>query len=234
MLQEYNKIQSLYKRQDFVKGAPRGSHGPLLIGEYSEPEFGNIKLWHVEEKVDGTNIRVVFERGTMYHALKEDRTRDCEDMSRVTFAGRSNDAQIPPHLLAYLQSTFTVEELDKAFPDKSVKKVILFGEGYGPKIQSGGKYRDNVGFILFDVFVGSWVLMRSDNSVIASALQVPMCPTIGIMTEEQIVNYVKSKPDSLCSVEKQTMEGVVCRSSPLMLFRNGKPMMWKLKCKEFD
>ena len=33
-------------------------------------------------------------------------------------------------------------------------QVILFGEGYGPRIQKGGgKYRDDASFILFDVYL---------------------------------------------------------------------------------
>ena len=54
------------------------------------------------------------------------------------------------------------------------------------------------------------------------------------MTEEEIVNFVKSKPLSQCSRIPQMIEGVVCRSEPLTLFRNGKPIMFKLKCKEFN
>jgi hypothetical protein len=53
------------------------------------------------------------------------------------------------------------------------------------------------------------------------------------MSEAEVVEFVKSRPLSRCSEVPQMMEGVVCRSDPLVLFRNGKPMMWKLKCKEF-
>lgn len=46
---EYVKINSLWKRQEYVKGLPKGTHGPLIVGQYSEPEFGNIKKWCVTE-----------------------------------------------------------------------------------------------------------------------------------------------------------------------------------------
>ena len=52
-------------------------------------------------------------------------------------------------------------------------------------------------------------------------------------TEEEIVDLVKSKPLSKCSEIDQVIEGVVCRSEPLMLYRNGNPVKFKLKCKEF-
>jgi hypothetical protein len=59
---------------------------------------------------------------------------------------------MPIPLLTHLQNTFTREKMLAVFPD--VKKVILFGEGYGPKIQAcGGRYRKDVSFILFDVVI---------------------------------------------------------------------------------
>jgi len=220
---EYFKINSLWKRQEYVKDKPKGTHGHLIVGDYSEPEFGNIKHWRVSEKVDGTNIRIFFNSH-----LKE---------LHVSFSGRTDNAQLPPHLLEYLQSHFTSERLCSVFkPDESgrIPSVFLFGEGYGPKIQSGGgNYRKDAGFILFDVIVDNWVLKVEDVKEIALKLEIPMVPDLGVMRESEIVEFVKSKPMSQCSHVPQMMEGVVCRSEPLMLFRNRRPVMFKLKCKEF-
>ena len=58
-------------------------------------------------------------------------------------------------------------------------------------------------------------------------------PTLGSMTEEEIVEYVKSKPLSHCSEDKQIMEGIVARTEPTLIRRSGEPLMMKLKCKEF-
>lgn len=218
---EYLKINSLWKREDYIKGGTKGKHGPLIEGQYSEPEFGNIKRWHVEEKIDGTNVRVMYKEG------------------KVCFGGRTDDSQMPVSLMFYLQETFTEYSLSKAFAsvvDLSYPNVILFGEGYGPKIQAGGgNYRKDVGFILFDVLVGDWWLQRSAVKDIADKLSIPMCPALfdEPKTEQEIVEFVKSKPMSKASIIPQMMEGVVCRSEPLMLFRNKKPIMFKLKCKEF-
>lgn len=39
--------------------------------------------------------------------------------------------------------------MSKAFPNAS--RVVLFGEGYGPKIQAcGSRYRKDVSFAIFD------------------------------------------------------------------------------------
>jgi ATP-dependent RNA circularization protein (DNA/RNA ligase family) len=225
---EYPKINSLWKRQGWYFDEKLKENTPhelqenrqsFIEGDYAAPEFGNIIRWHVEEKVDGTNIRIFYKDG------------------KVTFGGRTKDSQLPCHLLTYLQSTFGDWNLPKVFPcidNEKYPKVILFGEGYGPKIQKGGeKYRDDPGFILFDVVINGWWLKREDVQEIAHKLFIPMVPYIAIMTESIIVDYVKRKPKSLIHASYGCMEGVICRSEPLMLFRNGNPIMWKLKCKEF-
>lgn len=146
---EYPKIHSLWKRKEFQKGLPNGRHGDLIPGEYSCEEFGNIKEWDVEEKIDGTNIRVMFRRATLGGEPLLG-TMHCS----LEIGGRTKDAQIPCHLLSELQKIFTVAGLDRIFPVAT--DVILFGEGYGPKINSGGLYAACPGFCLFDVKVGSW------------------------------------------------------------------------------
>jgi hypothetical protein len=50
----------------------------------------------------------------------------------------------PTHLLTYLQATFTPERMQAAFQrneDGTWPEVIVFGEGYGEKIQNGHRYR---------------------------------------------------------------------------------------------
>lgn len=220
---EYIKINSLWKRKDYVTGLPKGYHGPLIEGEYSEPEFGSVKNWSVEEKIDGTNIRILFKQ------VDGQRLIPC-------IMGRTSAAQLPCHLLSYLQTVATWENFEKAFTQANENnfEIYLFGEGYGPKIQGcGGNYRKDPGFILFDVYVGGWWIKREDVKVIADKMNIPMVPQLGVLKEDEIVELVKSKPLSCCSIVPQMMEGVVCRSEPLMLFRNGKPLIWKLKCKEF-
>ena len=223
---EYPKINSLWKREGWYfeegkKNSPEYQKGrqSFIIGDYARQEFGNIKQWDVEEKIDGTNIRIFYQDG------------------KVRFGGRTKDAQIPCHLLDYLQSNFGDWNLSRTFTCECNEKypdVILFGEGYGPKIQKGGgNYREDAGFILFDVFIDGWWLKRDSVQNIADVLGIPVAPRLGLMTEKEIVEFIKKQPLSQCSLKEQVMEGVVCRSDPIMLDRKGSPIMFKLKCKEF-
>jgi ATP-dependent RNA circularization protein (DNA/RNA ligase family) len=221
---EYPKINSLWNREGFFfdigKHALKAQKtGALITGAYSEPEFAVIKKWRLDEKIDGTNIRVIYQHG------------------KVGFGGRTKDAQIPCHLFEMLHSHFHHDLMRRVFPgveEKSYPNVFLFGEGYGPKIQAGGgNYRKDAGFILFDVIIGDWWLKREDVKSLADELGVPMVPDLGVMSEEEAIEFVKSKPLSRCSHFPQVMEGIVARSEPLMLFRKRLPIMWKLKVRDF-
>jgi len=77
-------------------------------------------------------------------------------------------------------------------------------------------------------------LDRGSVAEVGAKLGVPVVPDLGVMTEDQIVEFVKSKPLSRCSIKPQVMEGVVCRADPEVYFKHGVPVMFKLKCKDFE
>lgn len=204
---KYPKIDTLWKRDEDNKFR-------IIEGDYSKIEFANIKKWNITEKIDGTNTRVVYENGS------------------VIFGGRTDNAQIPTRLLQYLQTTFTPSLLNSVFSDAG--KVILFGEGYGAKIQKGGGlYRKDNAFILFDVWVDGWWLLRDSMEDIAIKLDIKCVPLLGLMSVDEAVKYVKSKPKSRISEEPKVAEGIVACAVPTMLFRNGNPIVWKLKVKDY-
>lgn len=212
---KYPKIQTLWKRDPEKKYT-------IMEGEYSKEEFKNILKWNVTEKIDGTNIRVISESIT---PLIMEKT--------LEFRGRTDKAQIPKFLLDHLEKTFSTGKLTEVFDDYNL--LILYGEGYGGKMQKVGKlYRDESSFILFDVWIDGWWMERENVVEVAEKLGIDVVPSFSGMTKFEIVEYVKSKPKS--SISKQTMpiEGIVARSEPLMLFRNGNPMMFKLKVEDYE
>lgn len=206
---KYPKINTIWKRDENNKFR-------IIEGNYSKIEFAAVKKWNITEKIDGTNIRVIYKNGI------------------VSFGGRTDNAQIPANLYEYLQRTFTLLQMKELFGDADIQDVVLFGEGYGPKIQKGGGlYRDDAGFILFDAYIGGWWVLRDSIEDIASNIGIDCVPLIGTMGIDEAVKYVQSKPDSLIANEPKIMEGIVARSYPLMLFRNGDPLMWKLKARDY-
>lgn len=129
----YNKIDAIYERD--TTGSKK-----LIEGKFRNPavEFLADVEWEFTEKIDGTNIRIHW------------------DGHKINFGSRTERAQIPSHLLSKLSEIFLNNETEELFEQKfGEKEVILFGEGYGAKIQAVGKYyRSDVGFILFDVMIG--------------------------------------------------------------------------------
>lgn len=205
---EYTKIPNIYKRETFGKNR-------LLIGEYSTEELELLRdiEWVWTEKVDGTNIRVIW------------------DGYRVSFAGRTDKAEIQPHLLNRLEELFGGEDKEEIFEQNFGKKeVILFGEGFGEKIQKGGEKYGRVDFILFDVWIGMW-LKRVDVENIAEAFQVKVVPIVGRGDLIDAENFIKSHPISF--LRDDELEGIVCRPSVELQNRRGERIIVKIKCRDF-
>jgi ATP-dependent RNA circularization protein (DNA/RNA ligase family) len=235
---EYPKIETIFNRDSKFK---------VIDGEYRLQEFKNIKEWCVTEKIDGTNVRIIYEPIRVVMGLSYEETLyKCVGM-QVRFCGRTDEADFHPDLLVYLQKTFTLEKLEKVFNStgKEYPTVILFVEGYGPKIQSGGNYRKDISVRLFDVFIvdgknplGGWWLEPENVDDVAMKLEVLTVPFLGEMTTEAAVDFVKTKSYSIVSLveggnPKNLMEGIVARTKPLLFTRRGERLVWKLKWRDF-
>ena len=206
---EYTKIPNVFTRETFGQNR-------LIEGSWSTPELEFLKDndWVWTEKVDGTNIRVVW------------------DGYRVSFAGRTDKATIPTHLAEKLDVLFGGPEKEELFEAAfGETPAILFGEGYGEKIQKGGGLYGPVNFILFDVFCGSMWLRRDSVEDIAFKLGIQTVPVVGHGTLSDGVEYIRSHPVS--KLRDAEMEGIVCRPSVELSDRRGNRVIVKIKCRDF-
>ena len=154
------------------------------------------------------------------------------DGHKVQFGGRTERAQIPSDLVNYLTATFGTPEAEQIFEEKfGETEVILFGEGYGPKIQNGGLYRSDVSFILFDVLISGNYQPRESVEDIAKAFGIDIVPIIFEGTIQEGVDFVKTHPDSTMGTAK--MEGLVGRPKVEMRDRCGKRVIVKIKWEDF-
>ncbi len=245
----YPKLLTLYNRDNKFK---------VIEGDYTIPEFSMIDRWdHCTEKVHGMNMRVMV--GPLNHGPTGIPTTDEHLLeTQVFFLGRTDRAQIPDHLTSYLETTYTIDKLLPALEKaKGAEGAILYMEGYGYKIQEGGNYcGKSVSTRLFDVYImdlsgpsprtlpgeeqspSGWWLEPEQVQSIASKLGVQTVPSLGKMTTEEIVEMVKSKPISIVSnleggTKTYQMEGIVARTKPMLLRRNGERLIWKLKGRDF-
>ena len=207
---EYTKIPNIFKREEFGKNR-------LIEGEYATPELeylANVP-WVWTEKVDGTNIRVIW------------------DGHAVSFGGRTENAQIPSHLVNKLNDLFGGTNKEEIFEQKfGETKVILFGEGFGEKIQKGGGLYGLVDFILFDVFCGGMWLKRDSVEDIANTFGIRTVPIVGTGTLPEAVEYIRQHPKSF--LRDAEMEGVVCRPVCELSDRRGNRLIVKVKCRDFN
>lgn len=209
-MKEYHKIEAVYERD--VNGTKK-----LIEGKYRNEavEFLANNKWEFTEKIDGTNIRIYW------------------DGDRIIFAGRTERAQIPSHLVNKLSEMFLNNETEELFEQKfGEKEVILFGEGYGVKIQNGGAYRPDVSFILFDVMIGDNYQSRETVEDVARCFNLEIVPIVMCGTIKEAVDFVKEHPAS--TIGNAKMEGVVGRPIVEMKDRCGNRVIVKIKTCDFN
>lgn len=217
---EYQKINTLFKRD---------SNNVIMPNEWADPMFeylANTK-WEATEKVDGTNIRIIITPPATEGAPVG-----------VEFRGRTDAAQTPGHLLKRLEELFPVDKMTEQFnpagrPLKDT--IVLYGEGYGEKIQSGGRYvRGGADFILFDIRVGDWWLLRDKVESIADALGIKAVPFMGYMTIPEAIEYVRRGFTSQIAADPTLpAEGLVLKTPMGLLDRTGHRIVAKVKTVDF-
>jgi len=217
-MKQYHKIENIFNR-DTVSNK-------LIEGEYRQPEVEYLKdlQWIATEKVDGTNIRVI------YNNLTEDGSLD----GSITFNGKSDNAQLHGHLVIKLQETF-LPQLPLFIEKFEGKQVCLYGEGYGAGIQKGECYLDHKDFILFDVWIDGVWLSRGDVEGIALMLGIKTMPIVCIGTLPEMVLIVKSGLQSKWN-EHQVFEaeGIVCRPVVELKDKLGNRILIKIKARDFS
>lgn len=206
---EYHKIYSPFRRE--TEGPNRNR---VIYWAWTMPELQYLadQDWVFTEKVDGTNIRVGW------------------DGHKVEFGGRTNNAQIPAKLVAALRDLFPEELFEQAF---GAEPVTLFGEGYGAGIQKGGgNYRQDQGFVLFDVRIGEWWLRREDVEDVAGKLGIDVVPIVARCSLRTAINAMAD--GAVFSTWGQFLaEGMVGTPAVPLFTRSGDRIIVKVKHADF-
>ena len=241
-MQYYQKINTIFKRNQNL-----GKYHNCIMPEegFTQPEFEFLRGCKFEctEKIDGTSMSV--------HIIPVDYT-DIGNSFKVNYTveyhGKTEKADTPKHLQTKMEQLFpaekmlevfnknvTYENVEDAIKEVNHGKVIVFGEGYGVKIQKGGNYISNdCGFILFDVTVDGMFLLRESLEDIASKLEIPIVPLIGYMTVDEAIEFVKKGFKSTIAENKDyDAEGLVLKTPMGLLNRKGERIITKIKTCDF-
>lgn len=232
---EYPKIETLFNRDPETF---------RVTDELRKPEFGLIKHWLVTEKIDGMNCRIVY-------------LDDIDGFNNpgVVFYGRTERAQFTADQKTYLKSRFPDDLVQRAVTHDSgpPPAAVVYGELYGGGIQSGGWYRKDLGFRVFDVAIypnrpdelgTRWWLNWDQVTDVARKLGAETVPMIALSNAtETIVEHLIDEPSYTVALDQgarpgddvgqRAHEGVVARTDPLLFDRKGDRIMWKLKGRDY-
>lgn len=207
MSAEIQKIETLFERDEKTH--------KVYPDRLKNPVYGIFKSWVFTEKVDGTSMRVIWDAG------------------RLTFRGRSDNAQVPPDLLAWMTENIRVEAFQKAFEGRD---VTIYGEGYGAGIQKGGFLSPVKKFIAFDVFIPQgergWYLNDASARDVCGALGIDFVPFVGNLSLEEGVEMVRRGFLSALG-EHPPAEGLVGRPCETLYDKKGARIIIKLKTRDF-
>ena len=244
----YQKINTIFMRD--------AKNVIMPYESFVEPEFEYLRSlkWRGEEKIDGTNMRIEVTKAEVWDDLMEPSVLEGVEFT-VRIAGKTDNAQIPPKLLAHMKEKYTDE---KVLASLGLKKFIpvneweidhnwleyeqipdmytIYGEGYGVGIQKGGGnyIKDGNEFIVFDVKVNNIWLKTEARDEIATKLGAPIVPFIGYFTIDEAIDYVRKGFKSVIAENPDYMaEGLVLRTDLGLLNRMGKRLIVKVKYKDF-
>ena len=207
-MQKYHKITTVYKRD------PDNKYKTLLRGQFATPEFEYLKdlEWVFTEKIDGTNIRIMW------------------DGLHLGFGGKTDKAQVPSFLIVKLQEIFSPAMFTDYGPG-----VCLYGEGFGARIQKGGGnyISTGVSFILFDVRIGDIWLKWEDVVDVADKMSIDSVPVIDTGCLEHAVDIVKTGFNSVVAEKERLAEGLIMKPAVELTNRNGERVISKIKYKDF-
>jgi hypothetical protein len=203
----YPKIQNVFKLDPDTK--LRSEEAGWTCNEF---RFLRQNEWIVTEKVDGTNIRVMWNGASM------------------SVNGKSDSANVPGDLIQHLYERFDPRRLEETFGGSF---VTIYGEGYGGSIQSpmGMKYSPAKTFVAFDILIGDFWLRQPDVFEICQKLEIPMVPLLGVVTLDRAIEMARHGVKS--TYGDFLAEGVIAKPATELRFRNGERIVAKIKTKDF-
>lgn len=245
----YQKINTIFMRD--------AKNVIMPYDSFTEPEFEYLRglKWRGECKIDGTNMRIEVTKEIVPSETSV--IPSCAGVKfNVRYAGKTDNAQIPPKLLKFMEDNYPKE---KVFASLGLKEFIpteewesehnwleydqipniytIYGEGYGAGIQkAGGNYiKNGVGFIVFDVKVNDIYLKTDTRDEIATKLGAPIVPLMGYFTLDEAIEYVRNGfKTGLWDNKDFIEEGLVLRTDLGLRNRMGKRLIVKIKYEDFQ
>lgn len=202
---EYHKIETLYQRDAI---SFKVKEGILKNSVYSL-----LKQWECTEKIDGTNMRIIWQNGKM------------------SFGGKTDRAQLHSDLIEWLYDRITPEKLREIFQEED---AVIYGEGCGDGIQKGKIYGSTKKLVVFDILVArKWWLNWQNVCDVSQKLQLETVPYLGLMTLEEAVEKTKKGFKTALGDGSGNAEGLIGKPQESLFNKKGERIIFKIKTRDF-
>ena len=229
----YPKIETLFTRDKYTF--------KVIPGKFRNEAYSLIKEWEWTEKIDGTNIRITYDECPLPCEFDKKSNISRKQVRKVVeyeggyrgikYDGRTDAAELPGGVVDYLDNKLSTTIILEEFQDK---KVVIYGEGYGGKIQKGGGYSQTQKFIVFDIFIDGFWLKRADVEEICNKLGLDLVPIILTGSLNEAVHIVKHGFMSKLGDGSVKSEGLIGRTKVPLFTHHGQRLITKLKTCDFE
>jgi hypothetical protein len=219
-MKPYHKIENIWKRDQEDKSK-------LINGAWTLPVFKYLENnnWDAYEKVDGTNVRVIYRPdefgGEVSFAGRKDLTDGEGNYKLPNFHPKLWEVLIDKFQPGFFTCFFDLEKSGDS-------EITLYGEGFGEKIQNGGY--GSPSFCLFDIMIGGVWMEQDFVSQLAASSGLQRAPLLASMPLADIIADVRHGFDS--SWGNFPAEGVVVRPPMELQDRFGRRVIAKIKTKD--
>jgi len=255
----YKRYQRLSKKEfpNIPNEDWRKFANQIIIGEFSDPIMKSLYkvAMDASEKIDGTNSKIAFypSTGTYKVGGKTDKAQSQSgQFERLT--------EIAERILPILREMFPPEtakfvpvlgsnnkpvywddsQQEQIVPNKDgfyyteleEVPVYLYGEYYGPGIQSGGYYRKDNDFILFDINQQGWWLPRKEFNELSEKLSITTVPYMNEMSIEDAEKIVSDGFPTAIGDSGHFAEGIVLKH-PYLKDSRGNRIIVKIKYRDY-
>lgn len=204
-MKEYQKIETLYTFDSEIKRFRKEFYNPIV-------EYLKDCKWFGTEKIDGTNIRILWNG----HSFE--------------FGGRTDNAEIPKAVMKILTDNFNYD-MEVLFEQKfGNKEVMLFMEAFAGKIQNG-TYQGSEDIIGFDIMIGDVYLDKAVSKQIFEELGLKFVPVLEFNNLQECIDYVYHNTQSIIQPQSK-IEGLVCYPAFRLYDHQGKRIIVKIKNKD--
>ena len=200
----YQKIPNCFSLQNEAK---------KYQGEFADSRIEYLKdcQWLFTEKIDGQNMRIIW------------------DGYKITYNGRTDNASLSGDVRQFMDGiTKGIEPiLEEMFREKP---CVIYGEVYGGSVQRGKTvYSSDLKFSVFDVKVGEFWLDWTDVLDVAKTLNLEVVPYVLTGTIQDGLDWLKTHKESLIDGSTRGNEGLVGKPLVTLLNKKAERIIVKLK-----